>query len=54
MLARHPLMTLKVIGAIHYEAVRLWVKGVPLVKKHISPVYSFTVIRSKPEEIEHA
>lgn len=25
--AAHPLMTLKVIGAIHWQAVRLWLKG---------------------------
>jgi uncharacterized protein len=28
-LLRHPLMTLKVVAAIHYEAIRLWLKGVP-------------------------
>ena len=27
---RLPLMTLKVIAAIHYEALRLWLKGAPL------------------------
>ncbi len=26
---RHPAMTLKVIGAIHLEALRLWLKGAP-------------------------
>lgn len=26
-LVRHPLMTLKVIAAIHFEALRLWLKG---------------------------
>jgi hypothetical protein len=26
----HPLMTVKVIAAIHWEALRLWLKGVPL------------------------
>ena len=28
-LLRHPLMTLKVVAAIHFEAVRLWLKRVP-------------------------
>ena len=28
-LVRHPLMTLKVIAGIHYEAFHLWRKGVP-------------------------
>ena len=28
MLLRHPLMTVKIIAAIHYEAVRLMWKGV--------------------------
>ena len=32
---RHPLMTLKIITAIHFEALRLWVKGIRLVKKKI-------------------
>ena len=30
---KHPLMSFKVILAIHFEAFRLWVKGVSLVKK---------------------
>ncbi len=25
--ATHPLMTLKVVGAIHWQALRLWLKG---------------------------
>jgi DUF1365 family protein len=33
-LLRYPLMTLKVMGAIHWEALKLWVKGVP-VHRHI-------------------
>tara|TARA_Y100000590_G_scaffold134353_1_gene153673 strand:+ start:1968 stop:2738 length:771 start_codon:yes stop_codon:yes gene_type:complete len=32
---RHPLMSLKVILAIHFEALRLWVKGVKLVKRKL-------------------
>tara|TARA_Y100000590_G_scaffold355116_1_gene408733 strand:- start:475 stop:1242 length:768 start_codon:yes stop_codon:yes gene_type:complete len=31
----HPLMSFKVIGAIHFEALKLWLKGVKLVKKGI-------------------
>ena len=28
----HPVATLKVIGGIHYEAIKLWLRGVPLVR----------------------
>ena len=31
----HPLMSFKIIGAIHFEALKLWLKGVRLVKKKI-------------------
>ena len=29
----HPLMTFKIILAIHYEAIKLWLKGIKIVKK---------------------
>tara|TARA_Y100001970_G_C14118473_1_gene794941 strand:- start:102 stop:872 length:771 start_codon:yes stop_codon:yes gene_type:complete len=32
---KHPLMSLKVISAIHFEAFRLWFKGIKHVKKKI-------------------
>ena len=32
---KHPLMTFKVILAIHFEALRLWLKGIKLVSKKI-------------------
>jgi len=32
---KHPLMSFKIIVAIHYEAFRLWGKGIMLVKKKI-------------------
>ena len=35
-LVRYPLMTLKVIGAIHWEALKLWRKGAPF---HSQPKY---------------
>lgn len=50
VLFRFPLMTLKVIGGIHIEAARLWAKGVPLVPRHVSPAYSFTVVGRVPAE----
>ena len=30
MLARFPLMTFKIVAAIHWEALRLWLKGLPV------------------------
>ncbi|MGL4395487.1 MAG: DUF1365 domain-containing protein [Hyphomicrobium sp.] len=36
---RYPLMTLKIIVAIHYEALKLWVKGIPLTSRPVSPRY---------------
>jgi uncharacterized protein len=33
----YPLMTLKVIGGIHWEALKLWRKGVPLVARPEPP-----------------
>ena len=33
-LVRHPAMTLNVIAGIHWEALKLWWKGVPVVPRH--------------------
>ena len=32
---KHPLMTLKIISAIHFEAFKLWLKGIKFIKKKI-------------------
>ncbi len=32
---KHPLMSFKIIAAIHFEAFRLWIKGVKYVKRKI-------------------
>jgi DUF1365 family protein len=40
----YPLMTLKVIVGIHVEALRIWLKGVPLQKRHTSPTYTTAFI----------
>ena len=32
---KHPLMTFKIISAIHFEAFKLWAKGIKFIKKKI-------------------
>ena len=32
---KHPFMTFKIISAIHYEAFKLWTKGIKFVKKNL-------------------
>jgi len=32
---KHPLMTFKIISAIHFEAFKLWIKGIKFIKKKI-------------------
>jgi hypothetical protein len=43
----HPLLTLKVIAAIHWEALRLWVKGVGLHPHPPAPPRTLTFIKSR-------
>ena len=40
---RHPLMTFKIISAIHFEAFKLWVKGIKFVKKKLKIKNNITV-----------
>ena len=40
---KHPLMTFKIISAIHFEALRLWLKGIKLVKKKIKIRNNITI-----------
>lgn len=42
----HPLLTAKVIGAIHWEALRLWLKGVRLVPRPAPPQQTVTIANS--------
>lgn len=42
----HPLLTAKVIGAIHWEALRLWLKGVGLVPRPAPPQQMVTIANS--------
>jgi DUF1365 family protein len=54
LMLRYPLMTVKVISAIHLEAAKLWAKGVPLVPRHTSPAYSFTIVDNPARDVRHA
>ena len=53
LLLRYPLMTLKVVAGIHFEALRLWLKGVPVKPYHASPRYASTIVRSTRREPDH-
>ncbi len=46
LMIRVPLMTFKVIAAIHYEALKLFLKRVPLVSGNRSPAYSASHVRN--------
>jgi DUF1365 family protein len=39
---RHPLLTLKVIGGIHWEAIKLWIKGAPYRRRDGHPAAELT------------
>lgn len=43
MFVRYPLVTLKAISAIHFEAVRLWLKRVPFFRRPQPPAETLTV-----------
>ncbi len=45
-LVKYPLMTVKVITAIHWEALRLWFKGAGYVSRPAPPNTSFTQAHS--------
>ena len=40
---KHPLMTFKIILAIHYEAFKLWIKGIKFIKKKIQIKNNITI-----------
>jgi hypothetical protein len=56
LFTRHPLMSLKIITAIHYEAAHLWRKGLRFYKKPQAPQGAVTIGKSgkKPARLKGA
>ena len=52
-LAGYPLMTLKVIALIHWQALLLWAKGISVRRRPEPPPYPVTVGRSLGPRREH-
>ena len=40
---KHPLMTFKIISAIHFEAFKLWMKGIKFIKKKFTIKNNLTI-----------
>lgn len=49
---RHPLLAAKVLGAIHFEALRIWLKGIRLRPRPPAPDEPVTVV--EPLRLERA
>ena len=47
VLLRYPLLTLKVIGGIYWEALRLWLKGMPVVPRPSPPVDPVSIVSQR-------
>jgi DUF1365 family protein len=50
-LVRHPIMTANVIAGIHWEALKLWWKGVPVVRREC-PDGTVTVYDQRSREVD--
>jgi uncharacterized protein len=53
LLFRFPLLTLKIISAIHVEALKLWWKGVPLSRGHSKPGYSISYVPNSTPSLKN-
>lgn len=54
LLIAYPLMTVKVTGAIHYEALKLWLKGIPFHRHRPAPrPIDRTIVSMKKKAFQH-
>jgi DUF1365 family protein len=44
MLLRFGMLSIKVLGAIHWEAMRLWLKGLRIQPRPPPPEHSVTIV----------
>lgn len=51
---RHPLMTMKVIAGIHFEALKLWRKGVPFFRHTPQPGADTSIVKTTKETTQSA
>lgn len=52
LLLSHPLMTLKVVAGIHWEALKLWRKGMPFFSRPSPPPEAVTIV--PPSVLPHS
>jgi uncharacterized protein len=45
----HPLLTIKVVGGILWEALKLWAKGVPIQDRPAPPLHPVTIVKARQE-----
>ena len=49
---RMPAISLKVIAAIHWEALKLWVKRIGVRRRPAAPVRATTIVPSMPAALD--
>ena len=47
LLLKYPLMSVKVIGGIHWEALKLWSKGLKIVTRPTPPKNPITLVNTE-------
>jgi DUF1365 family protein len=50
----YPLVTVKVIGGIHWEALKLWIKGAPYRTRGAAPAHPVTILGPRHPAVELA